>query len=240
MLVLAALVFVGCNSNGTHANKPADPAPKDALQIEDLVVGTGATAEEGDNVTVHYTGWLTNGTEFDSSKKHGKPFSFTLGAGQVIKGWDQGVAGMKVGGKRKLTIPPSLGYGPRAQGKIPANSTLIFEVEMVDVPKVDIEVLKQGDGPTVKRGQTAVVHYTGRLKSGKKFDSSLDRGTPFEFPIGAGRVIKGWDIGVEGMAVGEKRRLTIPPSLGYGARGAGGVIPPNATLIFDVELVGIK
>jgi FKBP-type peptidyl-prolyl cis-trans isomerase FkpA len=101
-----------------------------------------------------------------------------------------------------------------------------------------------GTGAQATAGQQVSVHYTGWLQNpdgsaGKKFDSSLDRGQPFDFPLGAGRVIRGWDEGVAGMRVGGKRRLIIPPALGYGARGAGGVIPPNATLIFDVELLGV-
>jgi FKBP-type peptidyl-prolyl cis-trans isomerase len=100
-----------------------------------------------------------------------------------------------------------------------------------------------GTGAEAKAGQEVSVHYTGWLfyggERGKKFDSSKDRGEPFEFPLGAGRVIKGWDEGVAGMKVGGTRVLTIPPGLGYGARGAGGVIPPNATLIFEVELLGV-
>jgi peptidylprolyl isomerase/FKBP-type peptidyl-prolyl cis-trans isomerase FkpA len=104
------------------------------LKIEDLRVGDGATATPGQDVTVHYTGWLENGTKFDSSKDRGLPFSFPLGAGHVIKGWDQGVAGMQVGGVRKLTIPAELGYGARgAGGVIPPNATLIFEVELLGV-----------------------------------------------------------------------------------------------------------
>ena len=103
---------------------------------------------------------------------------------------------------------------------------------------------KVGTGATPKTGPTCVMHYTGWLyengKKGTKFDSSLDRGQPFEFPIGAGRVIKGWDEGVASMKVGGKRTLIIPPDLGYGARGAGGVIPPNATLTFEVELLDVK
>ena len=100
--------------------------------------------------------------------------------------------------------------------------------------------LVEGSGARPKTGDTVSVHYTGWLKSGTKFDSSVDRGTPFEFPVGKGRVIKGWDEGVLSMKVGGKRKLIIPAHLGYGAQGAGGVIPPGATLIFEVELLGIR
>lgn len=99
---------------------------------------------------------------------------------------------------------------------------------------------KVGEGPRPQAGQTVVVHYTGWLTNGQKFDSSVDRGQPFEFQLGAGQVIKGWDEGVGGMHIGGQRRLVIPANLGYGARGAGGVIPPNATLVFDVQLLGVK
>ena len=100
--------------------------------------------------------------------------------------------------------------------------------------------LKVGHGPVPEKGKTVEVHYTGWLTDGTKFDSSVDRGRPFTFPLGMGRVIKGWDEGVASMHVGGKRKLTIPPTIGYGARGAGKVIPPNATLVFEVELLGIK
>ena len=104
------------------------------LQIEELTAGTGIEATHGKTVDVHYTGWLTDGTKFDSSVDRGRPFSFALGAGRVIAGWDQGVAGMKVGGKRKLTIPPELGYGARGAGAvIPPDATLVFEVELLAV-----------------------------------------------------------------------------------------------------------
>lgn len=101
-------------------------------------------------------------------------------------------------------------------------------------------ILKPGNGASAVNGKTVTVHYTGWLTNGKKFDSSVDRGQPFSFVLGQGRVIKGWEEGVNGMRVGEKRKLTIPPDLGYGAYGAGDAIPPNATLIFDVELLGIR
>jgi len=105
--------------------------------------------------------------------------------------------------------------------------------------KVEIEDLKTGDGPTAVRHAKVAVHYTGWLRDGTKFDSSLDRGKPIEFTLGAGQVIPGWDMGVEGMKVGGKRQLTIPPELGYGKKGAGKVIPPNATLKFEVSLVSL-
>jgi FKBP-type peptidyl-prolyl cis-trans isomerase len=110
------------------------PNPNAKVTIKDVVVGKGKEAKTGDTVSVHYVGTLTDGKEFDSSKKHGQPFDFQLGAGRVIKGWDQGVVGMKVGGKRKLTIPPELGYGPRGvPGAIPPSATLVFDIELLAI-----------------------------------------------------------------------------------------------------------
>ena len=118
----------------TERKKMPDITTASGLIYEELVVGSGGEAAHGKPVTVHYTGWLTDGTKFDSSKDRNDPFVFHLGQGQVIKGWDEGVAGMKVGGKRKLTIPPQLGYGARgAGGVIPPNATLVFEVELLGI-----------------------------------------------------------------------------------------------------------
>ena len=117
-------------ASGLPAGIPQNPTQ---LMISDQTVGTGAVAAAGDQVTVSYVGMLANGTVFDASANHGGSFSFVLGAGQVIKGWDEGVAGMKVGGKRTLVIPASLGYGPQANGPIPANSTLVFEVQLLGI-----------------------------------------------------------------------------------------------------------
>ncbi len=118
---------------GKAGDEQMDTPQGTNMKVEDVKVGTGDEAVANKKVTVHYTGTLTDGTKFDSSVDRGTPFTFTLGAGEVIQGWDQGVAGMKVGGKRKLTIPPSLGYGSQANGPIPANSTLIFDVELLKV-----------------------------------------------------------------------------------------------------------
>ncbi|HVF85033.1 MAG TPA: FKBP-type peptidyl-prolyl cis-trans isomerase [Abditibacteriaceae bacterium] len=126
------------------------------------------------------------------------------------------------------TNKSSSAKGPAAKGKT------------MNATKLEIEDLQVGDGPEAKKGDNVTVHYRGTLTDGTKFDASYDRGQPFPFQLGGGQVIKGWDQGVAGMKVGGKRKLTIPPDLGYGARGAGGVIPPNATLIFEVELLEVN
>ncbi len=146
LLIAATLSW---SQTATHKSTPAHRATSgptkvtgegtktaSGLQYWDIKVGTGQEAKSGDHVKVHYTGWLTNGKKFDSSVGTGKPFEFTIGAGDVIKGWDEGVTGMKVGGKRQLRIPPALAYGDRGYpGVIPANSTLIFDIQLVGIVK---------------------------------------------------------------------------------------------------------
>lgn len=129
ILVVVVGVYLVVNQN----NLDNKNIMADKLKIEDIEAGDGQEAKKGDKVSVHYTGTLTDGTKFDSSHDRDTAFSFTLGAGQVIEGWDKGVAGMKEGGKRKLTVPPEMGYGSKSVGPIPADSTLIFEVELLEV-----------------------------------------------------------------------------------------------------------
>ena len=148
------------------------------LKIEDLVVGTGLEAKTGDSLSVAYTGWVQGKSEpFDSSNFHDQPFEFVLGQGEAIAGWDLGLVGMKVGGKRKLTIPPNLGYGAEGagNGRIPPNATLIFEVELLSVQanlpptsitELKIEDLVVGTGAAAKAGDTLRVHYIGWLENG--------------------------------------------------------------------------
>ncbi len=122
------------SSSDIEVSTSTDATPAAGLKIEDTKVGTGPAAKSGDTLLMHYVGTLTDGKKFDSSRDRGEPLEFTLGIGQVIKGWDQGVLGMKVGGQRKLTIPPELGYGARGAGSsIPPNATLIFEIELVEI-----------------------------------------------------------------------------------------------------------
>lgn len=140
VLVILSVPLLGAALPACHreGDKGKNASPKVAaatsgLVIEEVKIGTGALATPGKVVSVHYTGTLTNGTKFDSSLDHGQPIQFSLGAGRVIKGWDQGIDGMKVGGKRKLTIPPQLAYGEPGMGPIPPNATLLFDVELVAV-----------------------------------------------------------------------------------------------------------
>ena len=121
------------SSSATSMPSGSEVKMPSGLVYVDVKVGDGALAEGGKRVSVHYTGWLTDGTKFDSSVDRNEPFMFELGSGQVIRGWDEGVKGMRVGGKRKLTIPSDLAYGPEGRGPIPANATLIFDVELLDV-----------------------------------------------------------------------------------------------------------
>jgi peptidylprolyl isomerase len=225
------------------------------LTKTDTKLGAGAAAQAGQTVIVHYTGWLydesapnNKGAKFDSSLDRNEPFDFPLGGGRVIRGWDEGVAGMQEGGERTLVIPSEMGYGARGAGDvIPPNAKLVFDVKLLKVIKTDIVDSKLGEGEEVKSGLTVTVHYTGWLfdqnapeNKGTKFDSSRDRDEPFDFQLGMGEVITGWDEGVQGMRVGGQRKLVIPPEMGYGRRGAGGVIPPNATLVFEVELLAVE
>lgn len=238
---------------------------KNGLIVKDYVIGEGYAADNGSRLAIHYTGYLLDGTIFDSSVEQKRPpFLFELGQGRVIKGWEQGIAGMKKGGKRTLVIPSELAYGQMARGKIPSNAKLVFTLEMIEVrpplpaPQGDEAfkvrpVKKQrtksgiritdyviGEGELAEKGDTVFVHYTGRLKDGTVFDSSVaNKRAPFSFSLGYGRVIKGWNEGIQGMKVGGLRRLKIPPALAYGEQ-ARGPIPANATLDFTVELMDVR
>jgi peptidylprolyl isomerase len=262
----AALVLPACDGSAKEMKLEYEPGRTAIVRYEDLVEGTGPEAKIGDQVSFAYTGTLLDGKKLDS-KTAEDPATFELGRSTGIKGLDA-IVGMKVGGKRKLTIPPRLGYGSRGSTSIPPDATLVYEVELLKIgtneeskvpddggktaKEVDVEYgfgkkaklkyidLKEGDGAEAKTGDNVSVHYTGWLSTGKKFDSSKDRGKSFGVPLGEGRVIKGWDAGLPGMKVGGKRKLIIPSELGYGAAGHGEDIPPNATLIFEVELLRVN
>ncbi|MCL2207355.1 MAG: FKBP-type peptidyl-prolyl cis-trans isomerase [Fibromonadales bacterium] len=231
------------------------------IEVFDEKEGSGSELRAGMELVFHYTGWLSNGHQFGSSKDEGKQAQAVLGMGKMVRGLEIGLESLKQGGVRWVRLSPSMAYGPVPMTKIPANSTLIFRIQ-ADIVHFDEEaaalmdffpnadaikwveaqdglkyfIEHEGKGTPVKSGKIVKVHYTGWLSDGTKFDSSRDRGEPISLELGAGRVIRGWDLGLEGMKPGEKRLLLIPPNLGYGSRG-GGPIPPNATLIFAVELM---
>lgn len=230
------------------------------LKYYDITTGTGTQTMEQATVATDYIVWVKteSGYDYIDSSNGYSPVEFVLGAGDVVfPGWEEGVQGMKVGGKRLLVIPSDLALGEQEADMIPANSTLVMEIELVNVvePQVATKVneadytttesglkyydLVQGTGETPAAGQTVVVNYTGWLEDGTMFDSSVG-GDPFSFVLGAGNVISGWDEGVASMKVGTKRQLVIPANLAYGDQGAGGVIPGGATLIFEVELLEIQ
>jgi peptidylprolyl isomerase len=254
VVIGATLLLVGCAKKEPESQWVV---MEPGLSYVDSTLGQGDICGPTDFVEVHYTGWLWNeldeegkvvegrGTQFDSSVERGTPIAFPLGMSMVIPGWDKGLVGMAVGGKRSLMIEPIMGYGAAGRPPvIPANSTLFFDVELVSLPKLEIETLEEGTGPVAALGDMVNVNYTGWLwvdgAKGDQFDSSANTGRPFKFTLGAGQVIPGWDRALNGMSVGQKARLIIPPSMGYGARGSGGRIPPNATLCFEVELVSIE
>ncbi len=230
--------------------------PTAGIKVATVSEGTGSTISAGSKVEIHYTGWLKGGTRFESSKDAMKPLVFEVGSGRAIKAWDLGLVGLREGGSYYLHAEPQVAYGSTAYAKIPPNAELIFKIEVLKVtatklPFADViwktspegfeySIQQEGSGAPAQPGKTVVVHYTGWLLNGTKFDSSVDRNQPFSFPLGMGRVIRGWDLGVTGMKPGEKKMLKIPGHLAYGDRGAGGTIPPDATLIFAVELIEVK
>ena len=215
-------------------------------------------ADSGDVVAVNYVGKLANDTVFDSSYSRNQPITFKLGTGRVIKGWEEGIALMHEGDSALLVIPPEIGYGERDMKIIPPNSTLYFTVVLekvqkpvkpYDVAGLDtisldsglkyIEVKRIKKGILAKGGDRVYVNYTGYFTNGKIFDASYDRGEPLVLVLGRNQVIIGWEMGLQGMRAGEKRRLLIPYQLAYGEKGRGS-IPPKADLVFDVEMMKIE
>jgi len=222
--------------------------------------GNGPLAQFGDNAFVHYTGFLPDGTIFDSSVKKGDPVRITVGSKQVIEGWDLGLFLMKKGTKIKLYIPPKLAYGNEGyKNLVPENSSIILDLEMVDlippepIVKWNIDgkqihetpsglkyvIFEPGEGNLIMPENIVTVHYSGYFINGKLFDSSVKRLEPIRFPVGIGSVIDGWDEGLKLMRKGSKFQLLIPSHLAYGSQGAPPQIPADTDLIFDIEIVDV-
>lgn len=256
--------------------KTADKASKDAPKIQSKKVknpktvktksgleytitekGTGKKPQKGDKISVHYTGKLTNDTVFDSSVKRGVPFEFRVGEGMVVKGWDEAFLLLQEGDKATIKFGPDLGYGDKDNGPIPANSTLIFDVEFLKITQEAIKpfviaakdtiktpsglkyaIVKQNKTGETTTGKKVTVNYSGFLKDGKMFDSSLDRNQPLVVDIGKGKLFAGLDEAIGLMRKGEKGRFIIPSALAFGERG-GGPVPPNSDIIMDLEVVEV-
>jgi len=227
--------------------------------------GKGDLPEIGDKLTLNLVLKLADGKVIDDTSKNEQPLKIAVGAPMRLKGLEQGVKGMKHGEHRTVIVPHELGFGTAGAGQeIPPYSALIFELEVVDVqsdkkqiaeiisklkkdhPKSDLITTesglkyvrtKEGTGEKVGKGKKIKAHYTGKLLDGTEFDSSVKRGMPFEFVVGTGRVIKGWDEALSDMKKGEKRTLIIPSELAYGPNGRPPKILPSSTLVFEVELV---
>jgi peptidylprolyl isomerase len=245
-------VLAGCGQSASAPAAPTTPAaanpdanvviPSDKDKIVDIKTGEGPPVAKGDEVWVAYTGKLKNGSVFDSNDDPAKdPLYVPVGMGQVIKGWDDGLVGMRKGGERKLYVPASLGYGAKSPSeKIPPNSDLIFDVKMLEVLKpadkesVIVKDIKTGTGQAVKTGDTVEITYVATLTNGQQFDKS-DK--PYSFKVGADETASGIEAGVVGMRVGGERRLSMPSDLGSSNRPN---VPPNQYQIFDVHLVKIE
>jgi peptidylprolyl isomerase len=230
--------------------------------IVNLADGTGAAANRGDRIAINFRATFLNGQIIDSTYT-GAPYTFELGKRQLIQGYsrfgfpalDGAIQGMKVGGKRRVVLPPELAYGNLEVGPVPANTPLTFEVELLEVvPKgkdasLRTEEIEPGKGAEAVAGKTVVLHYRGKFLNGVQFDSSYDRenpetrekvAVPIEWTVGSEEMIKGFDDGVKGMKVGGKRRVIVPHQLAYGPEGKMPLIPPFTTLVFELELLEVK
>ncbi len=217
------------------------------LKSDDVKVGEGVAAKPFDIVEVQYIGTFTDGKEFDSSVKRNQPFRFQLGVGQVIKGWDQGVTGMKVGGERNLVVPPELGYGEKGAGElIPPKSTLKFNVKLVRiVPGAKVEVLKEGKGDGLAVGDMLDCKLSIKLTNGTEI---ADPSQVSKIQI-SGRIFPGLNQALNGIKEGEKRKVFIGYDIAFGEKGippaddeqrkAGSIIPPKADLNVEIEAVKI-
>lgn len=227
---------------GSQPEAPVAAGPiNDATEITFTLTeaGDGDTPQEGDWVVIQLIGKLEDGTELFNTYTANNPIVYPYGDELMLQGVNDAVSQMRVGDKATAVIPPALGLGAEGGGVIPPNATLVFEMELVSLPRVEVTVLEEGSGEPPQPGNTLVVNYVGTLEDGTEFDSSYSRNQPFEFMLGVGQVIPGWEIGMGQMLPGSKARLVIPPELGYGSQEIPG-IPANSTLIFEVELLEVK
>ena len=269
--VVISAVLISCNKD------PELVTLESGIKYMDDSLGIGREAKASDLVSIHFKGWMVpkdtaselfsdwsvdeskNMLSLGDSKMRNQPIKFILNSGSFIKGTDEGIVGMKVGGVRTMIIPSKLAYGEAGIGFIPPNTDLKVIVELLEVKdrvvaemwKVDSTLFKttasglkyaiinQGEGPAVEANKVVTVHYSGYLQDGTMFDSSVERDEPIMFVVGQGQVIPGWDEGMQLLKKGDKARFVIPPQLGYGETPLE-KIPANSTLIFDTEVIEVK
>ncbi len=255
LVVTVMALFAAC-SLPQRVTQPVYRTDPSGIQYIVTQEGDGNRPLTNDIVFVHYRLLLEDSTLIDNSYDRGEPVSFKMGAGQVIEGWEKGIGLLNEGDKAIIIVPPNLAYGERAVGDIPANSKLIFDVEVVkidpapralDIPSgTDIitttsglkyAVVEQGDGMMLIPGMRVRIHYNGFFEDDMTiFDSSFQRNEPIDFTLGKGMVIRGWEEGISKLRVGDRARLWVPYDLAYGEQGRG-PIPPATNLIFDVEVI---
>lgn len=217
--------------------------------VEILVPKPNAlSVEKGSVITLNYKGYLPDGKIFDSNELIGMPLPFYVGVGMSVKGWDEALPLLKVGEKARIKVPAKLGYGKKGYGKlIPPDTELTFDMEIVEKRKpVTTEsglqfyktFEKKGDKPT--ENSTVTIHYYGWVQGGKLFDSSHMNGKAYTFDLATGRAIKGWVEALKMMSPGEKAFIVVPPDLGYGEAGIPELVPANATLVYNIELLEVK
>ena len=252
--MIAAVALSSCSQGGSSDDERSDQGTTESGIVYTVITATeGEKADSGATVTMHYRGTLTDSTEFDNSYKRPEPFSFVLGKGQVIKGWDEIVSMMRLGEKWSVSIPPEMAYGAQDRGPIPANSTLIFEMELLsiaapqkpaDVSGIEAQtmesgvkyyILQEGTGEKSQMGDMIEFSYTGFTVTGEVFEHSGAQGRPLPRTImGRQPMMPGWQENLVDMKVGEKRQVIVPASLiDRPLRG----IPPNTDLTFEFEIV---
>ncbi|UCG52766.1 MAG: FKBP-type peptidyl-prolyl cis-trans isomerase [Candidatus Latescibacterota bacterium] len=232
------------------------------LQVTEVHQGTGAVPKQGEIISLHYTGWYLDGDQFDTTAQLEGPRKFRFGKDELLPGLEEGVATMRKGGKRILILPPHLAFGEEGRpGVVPPMTWVKFEVELVDIEPAPLQPIPWneagreiiatksglqivdfavGTGEFPELGSTVVVHYSGFLEDGTVFDSTIFRRNPVEFQVDAEKLIPGWVEGLLSMREGGMRKLIIPPFLGYGEKGFGKKVPPNSTLIYDIQLLEVR
>ena len=231
------------------------------LQVYVVEEGTGDAPEEGQPVRIDFTAWFTDGSRLDSTIDAGQPLVFALGTEQLFPGLSEAVSTMRVGGQSQFIIPSDLAFGETGTGGIPPNADLIFLIDLLELlppaPEAPVEVdeddyvaddagfliadIEEGSGDPAEAGDVAEFHVTGWLEEdGSRILSSYDQVEPILLPVASGQALPGWDAGLTGMREGGIRQVIVPPELGFGETGAGDVVPPNATMIWLIELVSLN